>query len=174
LWIDLNETETEARTGTRTGTEAGTEAENANANADARGRIAILEEKANQHSHFMALLPNKVTQFSIDFGRLVREVSSLRSAAAGIRTLSENVSAQKTQIEDKLKDPIVEQLSTEFNELGKEVLTLKGQIAGMFPTVTPSQNELLPPSALVLSFDSRIISDFPEETVHVSGSEWSR
>jgi hypothetical protein len=29
--------------------------------ADARGRIAALEEKANQHSHVIVMLPNKVT-----------------------------------------------------------------------------------------------------------------
>jgi hypothetical protein len=43
------------------------------------------------------ILQNKVTQLSTDFGRLVGEVSSLRSASAGIQTLSEEVSSQKTQ-----------------------------------------------------------------------------
>jgi hypothetical protein len=32
--------------------------------ADARGRIAALEEKANQHSHVIAMLKNKVTQLT--------------------------------------------------------------------------------------------------------------
>jgi hypothetical protein len=48
--------------------------------AETRGRIAFLEEKSNQHSHFIAILQNKVTQLSTDFGRLVGEVSALRSA----------------------------------------------------------------------------------------------
>jgi hypothetical protein len=56
--------------------------------ADARRRIAALEEKSNQHSHVIVMLQDKVTQLSTDFGRLVGEVSSLRSASAGIQTLS--------------------------------------------------------------------------------------
>jgi uncharacterized protein YdcH (DUF465 family) len=123
--------------------EGETEAED----ADARGRIAALEEKSNQHSHVIAILQDKVTQLSTDFGRLVGEVSALRSASARIQTLSEEVSALKTQIGQKLNDPIIEQLSTEFSELRKEVLTLKAQIA---------------PMSLTPSFDSRIISQFPE------------
>jgi hypothetical protein len=43
-------------------------------------------------------LQNKVTQLSTDFGRFVDEVSALRSASAGIQTLSEEVSALKAQI----------------------------------------------------------------------------
>jgi hypothetical protein len=42
------------------------------------------------------MLQNKVTQFSTDFERLVGEVSALRSAAAGIQTLSEEVSILET------------------------------------------------------------------------------
>jgi uncharacterized coiled-coil protein SlyX len=114
--------------------------------ADARGRISALEEKSNQHSHVIAILQDKVTQLSTDFGRLVGEVSALRSASAGIQTLSEEVSALKTQIGQKLNDPVVEQLSTEFSKLRKEVLTLKTKIAAMSPTVTPSQNKPPPPS----------------------------
>jgi hypothetical protein len=53
-------------------------------NADARGRIAALEEKENYHCHVIAILHNKVTQFSTDFWRLVGEVSALRSVAVGI------------------------------------------------------------------------------------------
>jgi hypothetical protein len=53
-------------------------------NADPRGRIAALEETSNQHSHVIAILQNKVTQLSTDFGRLEGEVSALRSASAGI------------------------------------------------------------------------------------------
>jgi hypothetical protein len=36
--------------------------------AVARGRIAALEERANQHSHVIVMLQNKVTQLSTDFG----------------------------------------------------------------------------------------------------------
>jgi hypothetical protein len=49
--------------------------------ANARGRIAVLKEKSNQHDHDIAILEDKVTQLSTDFGRLVGEVSALRSAA---------------------------------------------------------------------------------------------
>jgi uncharacterized coiled-coil protein SlyX len=66
--------------------------------SDARGRIAALEEKSNQHSHVIAMLEDKVTQLSTEFGRLVGEVSALRSAAAGIQTLSEEFSALKTAV----------------------------------------------------------------------------
>jgi hypothetical protein len=38
--------------------------------SDARGRIAALEEKSNQHSHVIAILQDKVTQLSTDFGVL--------------------------------------------------------------------------------------------------------
>jgi hypothetical protein len=75
--------------------------------ANARGRIAVLEEKTNQHSHVIAILQNKITQLSKDFGRLVSEVSALRSAAAGIQTLSEEVSALKTQMAEELSYPVL-------------------------------------------------------------------
>jgi hypothetical protein len=48
--------------------------------ADARGRIAVLEEKSNQHSHGSAILEDKVTQLSTDLRPFVGEISSLRSA----------------------------------------------------------------------------------------------
>jgi hypothetical protein len=99
--------------------------------ADARGRIAALEEKTNQHSHVIAILQDKISQLSTDFGRLVSEVSALRSASAGIQTLSEEVSVLKMQITEKLNDSVVEQLSTDFSELRKEVLTQNWQIAAM-------------------------------------------
>jgi hypothetical protein len=38
-------------------------------NADARGRIATLEENAKQHDGAVAVLQNKFTQLSTDFGR---------------------------------------------------------------------------------------------------------
>jgi hypothetical protein len=47
---------------------------------DARGRIAVLEEKANEHSHVISVLCDKVTRLSTDFERLVGEVSALGSA----------------------------------------------------------------------------------------------
>jgi uncharacterized coiled-coil protein SlyX len=106
--------------------------------ANARGRIASLEEKANQQSHVIAILQYKVTQLSTDLGLLVEEVSALRSAAAGIETLSEEVSALKMQIGQKVNDLVVEQLSTGFSELRKKVLTQKSQIAAMSFPVTPS------------------------------------
>jgi hypothetical protein len=103
-------------------------------------RITSLEETANQHSHFISILQSKVSQLSTDFGRLVMEVSSLRSVASGIQTLSDEVSSLQTQ---KPNDPVVEQLSTEFSELRKEVLTLKTKILPILPDP---------------SFDSRILS----------------
>jgi hypothetical protein len=72
--------------------------------SDTRERIAALEENANQHSHVIAILQNKVTQFSTDFGRLVGEVSSLRSVSARIRTLSEEISPLKTRNAQKLNN----------------------------------------------------------------------
>jgi hypothetical protein len=74
------------------------------------------------------MLQHKVTQLSIGFGRLVGEVSALRSTAAGIQTLSEEVSAQKRHIAQKLSDPVVEQLSTEFGELRKDISAMKTKI----------------------------------------------
>jgi hypothetical protein len=121
---------------------------------DARGRIAAFEEKSNQHSHIIAMLQSEIKQLSTDFGRLVGAVSSLRSAAAGIQTLSDEVSALKAQIAQKLNDPVVEQLSMNFSELQKEVLTQKAQITLMSPTVPPSQKQSPPLSPAVSSFDS--------------------
>jgi hypothetical protein len=120
--------------------------------ADGRGQMAILEEKSNQHSHVIAILQNKVTQLSTDFWRLVGEVSALRSASAGIQTLSEEVSALKTQIAQKLNDPVVEQLSTDFNELaGSEKISLWNVQFELSP-----QNVITPVDQIV--FD-RIISE---------------
>jgi hypothetical protein len=47
------------------------------------------------------MLPHKVAQLSTEFGFLIEEVSALRSAAAGIQTLSEEISALKMQIVEK-------------------------------------------------------------------------
>jgi hypothetical protein len=66
----------------------------------------------------VAMLQNKVTELSTEFGRLGGAVSTLRSAAAGIQTLLEQICALKTRNaqELNLNDPVVEQLSTDFIE----------------------------------------------------------
>jgi hypothetical protein len=71
-----------------------TEAEDANS----RGRIAALKAKAQHCEDEIAILQNKVTQFSTDFRCFINEVSTPRSAAAGIQTLSKEISSLKTQI----------------------------------------------------------------------------
>jgi outer membrane murein-binding lipoprotein Lpp len=63
------------------------------------------------------MLQSEVTQLSTDFEHFGGEVSALRSAATGIQTLSKKVSALKMQIVQKLSDPVVEKLSTDFSEL---------------------------------------------------------
>jgi phosphopantetheinyl transferase (holo-ACP synthase) len=148
--------------------------------ADTRGRIAALEEKAQQHDHDTEVLQDKLTQLSTDFERLVGEVSALRSAAAETQTLS----ALKTQIAEKLIGPVVEQLSTELSELRKEVLTLKTQTAEKpsDPVVEQLSTELSElrkeVSALwrfpaLPKFDSRIISEFPEIFAEFRGKRFS-
>jgi uncharacterized coiled-coil protein SlyX len=109
--------------------------------ADARGRIAALEEKTKQQNRAIAALQDKLKQLSTDFGRLTGEVSTLRSVAAEVRTLSGEVSGLKEQIAAVLREGVAEQLSTKFDDLRKEVLALKAQTAGL---------------------DSRIVSGFPE------------
>jgi archaellum component FlaC len=113
------------------GPESEAETEADTEDADTRERIAALEEKANQHDHVIGMMQDKVTQLSTDFGHLVGEVSAVRSASSGLQTLSEEVSALKTQISQKLNDPVVEQLSTYFIELCKEVLTLNADISAL-------------------------------------------
>jgi hypothetical protein len=137
-----SEATSEAASKAKTETETETEVKDMNAH----GRIAAHEEKANQHSNVITKLQNEVTQLnstqlSTHFGRFVCEVSSLQSAiydlqsaAAGIETILEEVSALKTQIEQKLSDSVAEQLSTEFGELGKEVLIQKWQLAELSST----------------------------------------
>jgi hypothetical protein len=44
---------------------------------DARGRIAALEQKVNQHCHIIAISQNEVSRLSTDFGHFVGEVSVL-------------------------------------------------------------------------------------------------
>jgi hypothetical protein len=56
------------------------------------------------------MLQDKVTQLSTDFGILVGEISALRSASVGIQRRSEEVSALKARIGQKLEDWVVEQL----------------------------------------------------------------
>jgi hypothetical protein len=75
------------------------------------------------------MLEDKVTQLSTDFGRLVGEVSSLRSAAAGIRPLLEEVSALKTEIASMLSVPsfnsrIVSKFPEIFAEFRKKQISL--------------------------------------------------
>jgi hypothetical protein len=77
------------------------EVEVKDADAGTRGQIVALEEKAHSTSlrcFDVVMFPNKVTPLSTDFVRPVDEVSALRSAAAGIQTLSEEFSALKTRI----------------------------------------------------------------------------
>jgi predicted RNase H-like nuclease (RuvC/YqgF family) len=104
--------------------------------SDARGRIAKFKEKPNQHNHVIEVLQDKVIQLSTYFRHLGGEVSALRSAAAGIQTLCEEFSALKTQIGQDMNDPVVKQLSTDLNELRKELLIQKAEIAAMLRTVT--------------------------------------
>jgi hypothetical protein len=88
-------------------------------NPDTRGGIAALEKKANQHSHVIAILQSEVTQLSTDFGRLVDEVSALRSAAMGLETYFKEIYDLTANIIQRLSDPVVKHLSTEFRELQK-------------------------------------------------------
>jgi hypothetical protein len=142
--------------------------------ADAGGRIAALEERADQHDSAIAALQDKLKQVSTDFGRLTGEVSTLRSVAAEMRTLSGEVSALKEQIAAGLRERVSEQLSAKFDDLRREVLAPKTQIAGLPPHPVPSVPIVPPPPSpapvppspqppvpSTPSLDSRIISDFP-------------
>jgi hypothetical protein len=71
------------------------------------------------------MLQDKVAQLSTDFVWFVGEVSAQRSAAAGIQTLSQEVSALKAHIAGTLRNSVMEQLSTEFSELRREECILK-------------------------------------------------
>jgi uncharacterized coiled-coil protein SlyX len=68
--------------------------------AEARVRIAALEENAEQHSRAIAILKGQLAQLLADIGRLVGAMGAL----------SDEVSAQKTQI-------TAEGLSAKFAEL---------------------------------------------------------
>jgi outer membrane murein-binding lipoprotein Lpp len=116
---------------------------------DARGRIVALEEKTNQHSHGIAMLQDKVTQLSTDFWRFRGGVSALRSAAAGIQTLSKTISALKKEIAQNTKHPVVEQLSTEFSELRNQVLTLNAKITAITSTSHAISQSAAPPVAQI-------------------------
>jgi hypothetical protein len=137
---------------------------------NARGRIAALQEKANEHDHVIAVLQDRVRQLTTNFERLAMEVSALRSVAMGMQELSEGISALKTQITELAGDSVVQQFATEFSQLWREVSALKGQI-----TVRPSQNQQLLPSPHppVPPLDSRIISDFPEIFAEFQGTSFS-
>jgi hypothetical protein len=104
--------------------------------AETLERIAVLEERAQRSDRDIAILQR---EFATDFSRLTGEVSSLRSAMAGIQTLFGEVSALQTQI------------------------------SSLFPPSTP----LPPSSASIPSFDSRIISDFPEIFAEFRGKQIS-
>jgi hypothetical protein len=60
---------------------------------------------------------SKMTQLSTDFECLFGEVSGLESATMGIQPHSKEISAVKVQIAGVMSDPVVEELSTELNEL---------------------------------------------------------
>jgi ABC-type transporter Mla subunit MlaD len=140
------------------------------------GEVSKLRTQTVEMLFAFAVLQNKLTQLSTNFGRLAGEFSTLRSAAAEIGTLSGDVSALKRQISAVLRDPVVQQLSMDLSELRKEVLALKCQIAAVPPTAVPFiPKRPPPPSPTAVKFapqqssipsapsiDSRIISDFPE------------
>jgi hypothetical protein len=69
---------------------------------DARGRLARLEEKAKQQDGPIAVLQNKFTQLSTDFGCFAGEVSAPPSAPAGMQTLIGEVCTEKAQIAKQL------------------------------------------------------------------------
>jgi hypothetical protein len=78
--LPLFETETEIEIETETAEE---DAESED--WDANGQNAVLEGKANQDSHVIAILQDKVIQLSTDVERFVGEVCALRSVSAGIQ-----------------------------------------------------------------------------------------
>jgi hypothetical protein len=89
--------------------------------ADARGRIAVLEEKGqiNTTAPFV-VLEDKLKQLSTDFQRLAGEVSTLRSVAAGnADTLRRGFRSEKKGIAAGLRERTAEQFSTRFDELRK-------------------------------------------------------
>jgi hypothetical protein len=123
---------------------------NGTEDADARGRIAALEEKAKQHDRAILVLQDKLKQLSTDFGRLAGGNLNTAVCCSGkCGALSCEVSSLKTRIAAGLREWVAEQLSTKFNELRKDPSVPKTQIVGLPPHSTPS-------------FDSQIISDFPE------------
>jgi hypothetical protein len=63
--------------------------------SDALERIAMLEGKANQHNHTIAMLKSEIKGFLQILNVFVAEVSALRSAAVGMRTISDDVSVLK-------------------------------------------------------------------------------
>jgi hypothetical protein len=80
-----------------------------------------LKKKTDQHDSAIAVLQDKLKQLSTDFGRLTGEGSTLRSVAAEMRKLSDEVSVLKEQIAAGLRERVVEQLSTKFADLRREV-----------------------------------------------------
>jgi hypothetical protein len=130
------------------------------------GRIAVLEEKADQHDCAIVVLQDKLKQLSSDFwaSLQVKSLNTLVCCSGNCGTFSSEVSALKEQIASGLHERAVEELSTKFDDLRKEVPTLKTQIAGLPSLATRSIPILLPPSPQqppvpsTLSLDSQIIS----------------
>jgi uncharacterized coiled-coil protein SlyX len=122
--------------------------ETAAEDAEARERIAALEEKAEQHGRAIALLEGQFAQLSADIGRL----------AGGMQALSDEASAQRTQI-------TAEGLSAEFAELRREVSALKVKVGGI--AAPPA----VPPAAPG-GFDSLIVSDFPATSAEFHGKRF--
>jgi hypothetical protein len=113
--------------------------------ADARGQIAILEETTNQHSHDIAILEDKVTELSTDFGRFVCEVSSLRSSLTSLTV---------TPSQNQPPPP-----SPAFSQPSQPITSTPSQKQAVAPSPAPFRPSPQPP---VPSFDSRIISAIPE------------
>jgi hypothetical protein len=108
---------------------------NGGEDAEARGRIAALEEQAEQHGRIILALQSEFGRFSIDFGRLAEEVSALRPDVSGLNA----------RIGAGVGDPAAEGLSAEFGELRKEVSALKAPIAAISPPSAPSAPNGPPP-----------------------------
>jgi hypothetical protein len=125
--------------------------------AEARGRIAALEEKSNQHDSVIAVLRDKVTRLSTDFECLVGEVSALRSAAAGIRTLSEEVSALKPQIAQKQSNDICVESGLEQRAVRRN----SGSVPSLFQRMLPGFESCL----CLIRFDQLTLPLLPMASV---------
>jgi uncharacterized phage infection (PIP) family protein YhgE len=70
--------------------------------------MAALEEKAEQRNGGISILQSELGRLTTDFGGLAGEVSTLRTASAGITALSGDVSAQKRQIAEQILPEVSE------------------------------------------------------------------